>query len=96
LCFSLDTDHAHILIDCGPFQGSKSEKERNYRSFPFRPASIHAVVLTHAHIDHSGLLPKLVNDGFRGSIFTTRGKQTSAKSSTAAASSLRASIAHSS
>ncbi|SEO17412.1 metallo-beta-lactamase family protein [Gemmobacter aquatilis] len=70
-CFRLQTDGGDILIDCGLFQGPKTEKELNYRPFPFAARKIAAVILSHAHIDHSGLLPKLVRDGFSGPIHAT-------------------------
>jgi metallo-beta-lactamase family protein len=72
-CFLLETDAARVLIDCGMFQGSKEERELNYQHFPFRAAGISALCLTHAHIDHSGLVPKLVKAGFDGPIYTTAG-----------------------
>jgi len=72
-CYLLQTPSGRLLVDCGLFQGQKTLKQLNYGAFPFHPADINQVLLTHAHIDHSGLLPKLVREGFRGRILATRG-----------------------
>jgi metallo-beta-lactamase family protein len=71
-CFLLDTGRARVLIDCGMFQGSKTLKQLNYDPFPFDPRSIDAMLLTHAHIDHSGLIPKLMLAGFERRIYATK------------------------
>lgn len=66
--FLLEDGQRRVLIDCGLFQGLKELRLRNWNPFPIPPASIDSVLLTHAHIDHSGYLPALVRDGFRGQI----------------------------
>lgn len=71
--YLLETDEKKILVDCGMFQGSKIISALNRRPFAFNPAELDCVLLTHAHIDHSGLLPRLCKMGFRGKIYATRG-----------------------
>jgi metallo-beta-lactamase family protein len=67
----LEVGERRVLLDCGLFQGRRADAERINREFPARPSSIDAVLLSHAHIDHSGLLPRLHRDGFRGRIYCT-------------------------
>jgi len=67
----IESGKTRFLVDCGLFQGLKALRLRNWRPLPVDPRSIDAVVLTHAHIDHSGYLPVLVRDGFRGPIYCT-------------------------
>jgi metallo-beta-lactamase family protein len=67
----LEVDGYRVLVDCGLFQGLKELRLRNWDPFPIDPASIDSVILTHAHIDHTGFLPKLVHDGFAGDVYCT-------------------------
>lgn len=69
--FLLEIAGKRTLVDCGLFQGSKSNRVRNWEPFPVDPATIERVLLTHAHIDHSGYLPRLVSEGFKGDIHCT-------------------------
>jgi metallo-beta-lactamase family protein len=69
----LEVDGSRILVDCGLFQGLKELRLRNWEPLPIDPASIDAVILTHAHLDHCGYLPRLVANGYRGRIFCTPG-----------------------
>ncbi|MDD3626044.1 MAG: MBL fold metallo-hydrolase [bacterium] len=70
-CYLIEADNKKILIDCGMFQGGKEHKIKNFEPFDFNPAEIDFLVLTHAHIDHAGLIPKLVKNGFQNRIITT-------------------------
>ena len=67
----LDVEGRRVLVDCGLFQGLKALRLRNWEPLPIDPATIDAVILTHAHLDHCGYLPKLVAAGFRGRVFCT-------------------------
>jgi len=70
-CFSLSAKDEQILIDCGMFQGGKEMERLNYENFDFDPRKYNAMILTHAHLDHCGRIPKLVRYGFKGKIFAT-------------------------
>jgi len=69
--FLLEVDNQRILVDCGLFQGRKQNRLRNWESFPVAPDSIDRVFLTHAHIDHTGYLPRFCNSGFKGPVHCT-------------------------
>lgn len=69
--YLLNIDNFRLLVDCGLFQGKKEDRLKNWNQFPVNPESIDAIVLTHAHIDHIGYLPRLCKQGFRGDIYCT-------------------------
>ena len=70
-CHLISTENFKILLDCGQFQGGKAMEAMNYEEFPFNPAEVDYMILSHAHIDHCGRIPLLVKKGFRGNIYCT-------------------------
>jgi metallo-beta-lactamase family protein len=71
--YLIDNNHKRVLIDCGLFQGPRALRDRNWADAPFPSKSVDAVLLTHAHIDHTGYLPRFVKQGFRGPVYCSRG-----------------------
>jgi metallo-beta-lactamase family protein len=70
-CYLIQTEETRILIDCGMFQGGAFCEAKNAKEFDFDPSTIDAVVITHAHLDHTGRLPRLVKEGFKGPVYLT-------------------------
>lgn len=73
--YLVEAEGGRLLVDCGLFQGYKQLRDRNRLPFPVDPGAIDAAILTHAHLDHSGYLPALVRDGFRGTVHCTAGSR---------------------
>jgi metallo-beta-lactamase family protein len=71
--YLIDNQQKRVLVDCGLFQGPRAMRERNWADAPFPPNSVDAVLLTHAHIDHTGYLPRFVKQGFHGPVYCSRG-----------------------
>ena len=71
-CHLISTDKHKVLLDCGQFQGGKAMEAKNYDDFPFNPAELECLVLSHAHIDHCGRIPLLIKRGFKGKIYCTK------------------------
>lgn len=70
--FLIETNSTKVMVDCGLFQGPRYIRERNYKSFPVSPDTVDFLLLTHAHIDHSGAIPKFIKHGYKGEILTTQ------------------------
>jgi len=70
-CHLISTKKHKVLLDCGQFQGGKAEDAMNFQEFPFNPAEIDCVILSHSHIDHCGRIPLLMNRGFKGPVYCT-------------------------
>src|SRR6266478_2180201 len=71
--YLIESKRARVLVDCGLFQGGHDLRDRNWQEPPFNAASVNACIITHAHIDHTGYLPRFVNHGFRGPVFCSAG-----------------------
>lgn len=71
-CYHIATDSSNLVLDCGIFQGSKYADDKNAQPFPFDPKAVSNTIITHAHLDHIGRLPKLYKDGFRGTLWGTQ------------------------
>ena len=71
--YLLETERAKVLVDCGLFQGLKELRERNWQEPPFKPQDLDAILITHAHVDHTGYLPRLVAQGYQGPIYASLG-----------------------
>src|SRR5262245_38457885 len=69
--FLLETKDQRILLDCGLFQGAKNLRLKNWDAPPVEPKSVNSIVLTHAHIDHTGYLPRFVAQGYKGPVYAT-------------------------
>ncbi|MFJ5806542.1 MBL fold metallo-hydrolase [Streptomyces sp. NPDC093093] len=91
--FLVETDHSRILVDCGLFQGVADLRRRNWEKFPCDASDIRAVVVTHAHLDHCGYLPRLVRHGSRGPILTSAATRSTAPRSSCTNSPLCAATA---
>jgi len=78
-CYLLETSTTKILVDCGMIQGSRVGEQLNFEPFPFDPSKIDIVLITHAHLDHTGRIPKLVREGFSGRIIATAATNNLAK-----------------
>src|SRR5437867_4206825 len=71
--YLIESDRARVLVDCGLFQGPHELRDRNWQEPPFNAAAVNAVLITHAHIDHTGYLPGFVRHGFHGPVYCTHG-----------------------
>ena len=71
--YLIETERARVMVDCGLFQGLKELRERNWEAPPFAASSVDALLVTHAHIDHTGYLPRFVKEGFHGPVYCSRG-----------------------